>query len=66
MEASQFLDAAKRMLGGQKEELREDNEESGEKRQEAHEAYEEKCEPMLHLGKRACPPIKECKANFKP
>ena len=64
-EASRFLETYKRMLGGKKEEIREDNDELGEKRQEAHEAYEEKCEPMLHLGKRACPPIKDCGATFQ-
>ncbi len=38
----------------------------GEKRAEAFEAYEEKCEPTFHLGKRACPAITTCGADFKP
>jgi hypothetical protein len=65
-EASQFLDTYKRLLGNKDEELREDNDELGERRSEAFEAYEEKCEPMLNIGKRACPSIKECGAQFQP
>lgn len=65
VEASRFLEQFKRMFGGKDEEIREDNDELGERRSEAFEAYEEKCEPMFHLGKRACPPIKECGANFQ-
>lgn len=65
VEASRFLETFKRMFGGKDEEIREDNDELGERRAEAFEAYEEKCEPMLHLGKRACPPIKECGPAFQ-
>ena len=64
-EASRFLEQFKRLFGGKDEELREDNDELGERRAEAFEAYEEKCEPVLHVGKRACAPIKECGKNFE-
>ena len=68
-EASKFLENAsklyKRLFGGKDEEIREDNDELGERRAEAFEAYEEKCEPVLHVGKRACAPIKECGKNFE-
>ncbi len=64
-EASKFLENFKRLFGGKDEELREDNDELGERRAEAFEAYEEKCEPVLHVGKRACAPIKECGKNFE-
>ena len=68
-EASKFLENAnnlyKRLFGGKDEELREDNDELGERRAEAFEAYEEKCEPTLHFGKRACPPMKECGKGFE-
>jgi len=63
-DASKFLDIYRRLLGGKDEELREDNNELGEKRAEAFEAYEEKCEPTFHLGKRACPAISSCGPNF--
>ncbi|CAF1055072.1 unnamed protein product [Brachionus calyciflorus] len=59
-EASKFLDTYKRLFGGKDEEIREDNNELGERRSEAFEAYEEKCEPVFHVGKRACPPINTC------
>ena len=66
-DASRFLDSVKRVFGGKNEELREDNDELGERRAEAFEAYEEKCEPVLNvIGKRACAPISECGAEFKP
>lgn len=65
-EASKFLDTYKRLFGGKNEELREDNNELGERRAEAFEAYEEKCEPVLHIGKRACAPISQCGAQFDP
>lgn len=65
-DASKFLDTFKRIFGGKDEEIREDNDELGERRSEAFEAYEEKCEPLFHVGKRACPLIKECGAAFKP
>ncbi len=66
IEASKFLNTYKRLLGVKDEEIREDNDELGERRSEAFEAYEEKCEPVLHFGKRACPSIKECGAQFQP
>lgn len=66
VEASRFLETFKRVFGGKDEEIREDNDELGERRAEAFEAYEEKCEPIFHLGKRACAPMKECGANFQP
>ena len=76
-EASMFLTSfkrlfsshglAKRFLSNKNEELREDNDELGERRAEAFEAYEEKCEPILNVvGKRACPPIAQCGAAFQP
>jgi hypothetical protein len=65
-EASKFLETYKRLLGGKDEEIREDNNELGERRAEAFEAYEEKCEPvLLGFGKRACPPISTCGPDFK-
>lgn len=64
-EASRFLETFKRLLGGKNEEIREDNDELGERRSEAFEAYEEKCEPLFHVGKRACPLIKECGPAFQ-
>lgn len=66
VDASRFLETYKRMFGGKDEEIREDNDELGERRAEAFEAYEEKCEPTFHYGKRACPPMKECGAAFQP
>lgn len=65
VEASKFLETFKRLLGGKDEEIREDNDELGERRAEAFEAYEEKCEPTFHLGKRACAPIKDCGPAFQ-
>ena len=66
-EASKFLENKlfKRLLGGKDEELREDNDELGERRAEAFEAYEEKCEPVFHVGKRACPPMAQCGKGFE-
>jgi hypothetical protein len=63
-DASKFLEIYRRLMGGKDEELREDNNELGEKRAEAFEAYEEKCEPTFHLGKRACPAISTCGPSF--
>lgn len=65
-EASKFLDIYKRLFSNKDEEIREDNDELGERRSEAFEAYEEKCEPLFVVGKRACPPISSCGADFKP
>jgi hypothetical protein len=57
---------ARRLFSNKNEELREDNDELGERRAEAFEAYEEKCEPMLNIvGKRACPPIAQCGTGFE-
>ena len=64
-EASKFLESFKRLFGGKDEEIREDNNELGERRSEAFEAYEEKCEPFMHMGKRACPSIKDCGKGFE-
>ncbi len=57
---------SRRLFSNKNEELREDNDELGERRAEAFEAYEEKCEPVLNVvGKRACPPIASCGAQFQ-
>lgn len=64
-DASRFLVIYRRLLSTTKdEEIREDNVELSEKRAEAFQAYEEKCEANLHLGQRVCPAINNCNTDF--